>query len=303
MSHSVNRADYLERLRSVRRQLVGRCASIEIAHRAEQLLWRLERCLMRPVRIALLGEVNGGKTTLANHIIGCELLTTDVVHNTLVPVLLKYASTAYVELCVADGQRQRIDHSAIGKIRLAATDRLEVGVPLDILKEIEIVDTPGAILDERALDLLRAVYSQADLAIWCTVATQAWRGTDVTLWNALDRHRRRPDILAITHADLLCQEDCEKVRERVNAEAGERFGAVIAVATNQRSGSKPSELSLALSTAIASVHADRSRRASRIITKFARKLEHNSMLEAMNGPAFKQPLRAKKKPRPMGPRA
>ena len=68
-------------------------------------LRRIETWLARPPRIAILGEFNCGKSTLANFLIGVDAVPTSVVSNTCIPTLLHFASEPSVIAVYHDGRR------------------------------------------------------------------------------------------------------------------------------------------------------------------------------------------------------
>ena len=226
MKQSSIRANYIERLHRVRQQLVGPYASAGLAGRAGRMLLRLEARLARPPRLVIVGEVNGGKTTLANRLIGCEVLATDVVHNTRVPQTMRYAASPVVLLVDDNGRLHPIEAASFNTADRTNATAIELGLPLEILKSVEIVDMPGLMPDGAAIAHCRAVCARADIAVWCTVATQAWRGTEIAFWSAMAT-AGKPALLAITHSDLLDAADLQKVRDRVAREAAGRFAGIV----------------------------------------------------------------------------
>ncbi len=83
--------ELLTTLRDAREQLEG-------LHRYDRALAvcaaglaRMEAVLARPPRVVILGEVNSGKTSVADLLLGVGLLPSSVVANTRLPVLIRYA--------------------------------------------------------------------------------------------------------------------------------------------------------------------------------------------------------------------
>ena len=272
MAYSGMSAEYIQRIGSVRRHIAAGCQASEAGRRADILLGRVERRLAKPARLVLLGEVNGGKTTLANRLLGCELLSTDVVHNTRTPLLLKYAGSPGVHVAHADGTRRALSPGALHLQPAGEGDRVEVGLPVDLLRQLEIVDTPGAVFDETCIRSIRSVARTADIAVWCTIATQAWRGTEAALWRALGARKGRAGILAVTHADLLGEADRARVLARVEREAGHLFAAIVMVAPNDAAGPGPDILRATVERIAAEVEGERCRRAGEVVGRFARRL-------------------------------
>jgi hypothetical protein len=68
-------------------------------------LRRAEAALRRPLRLAVLGEANAGKSTLVNLMLGNAVIPTLQLSNTRVPTLLHYAPQPAVAALMADGSR------------------------------------------------------------------------------------------------------------------------------------------------------------------------------------------------------
>jgi hypothetical protein len=167
---------------------------------AARALERIEAYLARPPRIAVLGEFNTGKSSLINLLLGSPLLPAGVLTRTDAPHLLRHAEA-----------------------------------PLDILRHVELLDTPGSgdagsprtAADE---DVVTRQVGRAHGAVWCTLATQAWKNSEQSQWLALRPRLRRNSLLVVTHGDSLHNDrDRGKVLERLQGEAGELFGGIALV--------------------------------------------------------------------------
>jgi energy-coupling factor transporter ATP-binding protein EcfA2 len=260
--------DFPTRLRVVRKLLLERCASVEAGRAAAVLLERIERRLQQPPRIVVLGEANSGKSTLANSLIGHDILKTDIVRNTRAPVLLRYADQPTVGARGRDGSRRRLERGVDAVSEGIA--RIEVGLPLEFLRTAEIIDTPGMTVDDAAIGETRRLCRSAHMAIWCTVASQAWRATEATLWAAVGQRIGPASFLAVTCAGRLGEADRDKVRGRVTREAGSSFRGLVLVGDDfDAADPGMDELRGAIKTAVAHVQAERWQRASDVIRVFA----------------------------------
>jgi len=262
----------------------------------------------RPVRIAIIGEANSGKTTLANGLIGAPLLPTSVVANTPYPVRVRYADLPRV-IARHESGKVRTPSAAGGALpRTSAPPEpanaaaapfghetaddpviaLEIEAPIEALEGLELIDTP-AITDDGAPE--SAV--DADIWIWCTNASRAWGCSEKK--SRQDFYAMRPgrSILVATHADTLAsQRDCQRVLTRLDAEAGAAF-ARIAFASHARHLSDAGAISEGLEAAIAMTRRIRERRLrtiSRLATRLARlslkALESTSLSSAAYGCAL-----------------
>lgn len=221
--------EFLLRLAATRRAIEASHGNVAAGQRTARLLRRLAGRLARPSRVAVLGEPNSGKTTLANAMLGDDLLATDVIQNTRAPVLVRHAARPSLALALADGRRQPIEPGSTRGLVIASSAAIEVGVPLPRLAQaggLEILDTPGLDIGAAEIDRDLTPWHQADVAIWCTIATQAWRASEVAAWLALQRPAAT-SLLAVTRADLLNETDRDKVLRRLTAEAGAKFAAIV----------------------------------------------------------------------------
>ena len=81
----------LARIENARSQLVAAQLPDKAVRYCIAGLERMDAGLARAPRVAILGEVNSGKTSVADLLLGAGLLPTSVVANTQVPVLIRYA--------------------------------------------------------------------------------------------------------------------------------------------------------------------------------------------------------------------
>lgn len=243
-------------------------------------LARLEGILAQPPRVRILGEVNSGKTSVADVLLGVGLLPASVVANTRLPVLIKYAETTALHVIGPGGRRQLTEKDLDDLPNGVYFDSLEIGLPSERLEEFEILDAP-------ALTELGTEDAEADIFVWCTVATRAWTETERALWSTLPRRCWRNALLVATHKDAIAdQDDLLKVERRLRTVTSGMFRDVMLVAAADSGRSRslqldglPKDASAAALLAsvriwAAEIRERRALKAERIICRLARLTFH-----------------------------
>jgi GTPase SAR1 family protein len=219
-------AEVLRELKRARGQLESMNVAEARLAPAIRALRRIEQRLERPLRIAVIGEFNSGKSTLTNLLVRIESVPTAVVSNTCIATLLYHAPKPEIFAVYHDGRRERLRPS-----RGAASQdvfRLEVGLPSERLRTVQIVDLPG-LADARFDDSIAGLAVHAvDAALWCTLSTQAWKESERAAWDEIPARLRGRGMLVATHRDLLRDaSDVEKLLERLRDEAGAYFRNIL----------------------------------------------------------------------------
>jgi len=211
-----------------------KAAHIPRAAAAVRALRRVETSLTRPPRIGVFGEFNAGKTSLTNILIGHKALPTSVVTSDRGSTLLRYAEQPALYAIGAEGGRHRLTSAAFQKL-IARPALTEIGVPFPKLRNYEIIDTVG--VSDPALGGLppkKAVNSYVHGAVWCTVAAQAWKRSEVSQWRTMPESVRARSLLVITHMDAVPDaRDREKIAERIRSEAANLFHGFVMISLSQ----------------------------------------------------------------------
>lgn len=186
-------------------------------------LERMERVLARAPRVAILGEINSGKTSVADLLLGAGLLPTSVVANTQVPVLIRYADATTLFAVTQNGRQRLTDYGPDELPSGLELRSIEIGLPSDKLLDFQILDTPS-------LGELDKIVADAEIFIWCTVASRAWTESERAQWSALPQRCWRNGFLVATHVDSLQNaEDVTKIEQRLRAVTAPMFRDVVLV--------------------------------------------------------------------------
>lgn len=211
---------FADKLGDLRREFTAAATGLPILAPTIRAMRRTEAVLRRPLRLAVIGESNSGKSTLTNLLLGVAVLPTLQLSNTRVPTLIRYGREPSAMAVLDGGQMFRL--SADGRPPDAMT-RVQIELPLAPLRACEIVDFPGffdPLLDYDGVDIAR---HRIDAAVWCTFSTQAWKESESAAWRRLPLQARKYGLLAVTNKDRLRDNQAAKVLARLENVARSDF--------------------------------------------------------------------------------
>lgn len=114
-----------------------------------------------PLRVAIAGRVKAGKSTLLNALVGERLAPTDAGECTKLVAWFHESLGYEVHAIRHDGTAESLPFKRddagldfdLGRLALEEVDRIDVGWPASVLREVTLIDTPGlaSINDEHSL--------------------------------------------------------------------------------------------------------------------------------------------------------
>lgn len=257
--------DLLAELNAIRKALGAADKVRATPHYAiiDRAFTRIERSLMRPLRIGVLGEENSGKSLLINYLLKHQILPSGGFAGGSTAILVRHAPEPSVHAIRPDGIRNRLTSKAFGRLIKPETRRtvstpsviydglqgrgapdpaslvfaapkkadapsrlIEVGLPLEVLKQVEMIEV-RAFPEARPPGPVRQAFRSVDMTIWCTLATQAWKETEVLAWKRVPAVYRRGALLLVTYKDAIRHEKDEaKITARLRHATTALFGDV-----------------------------------------------------------------------------
>ena len=184
---------------------------------------RLADWSLRKPTIALMGEFSAGKSTLLNLLLGQDILPTQVTATRMPPVWLRYGTEPSYRVD-KNGQKHPVDIKNPGSIPLKETRFLRVHVQSELLKNCDLMDTPGISDPNIPTDAWIRAIGYANAVLWCTHAGQAWRESERSAWESLPMRLRKTSLLLITRADKIVTDiDRDKIDRRMQRETAHLF--------------------------------------------------------------------------------
>lgn len=196
--------------------------------------------------IALMGEFSAGKTTLINFLIGSDVLPTKITATQVPPVWLSYGEDDEPFYVDSENRSYPVDLMDIQNLDVKNVRYIKVFAASAFLKSFDLIDTPG-ISDPNIPEFHRdTAINNANAILWCTHATQAWRESENSAWSTVPEPLQASSILVATRADKLDERNRERVKKRLQREAGGMFSTILMFsaidALKAKSGEGPSDL-------------------------------------------------------------
>jgi GTP-binding protein EngB required for normal cell division len=176
----------------------------------------------RPVRLAIVGEFNAGKSTFINALIGADVAPTGVLPTTAALHYLRWAPDPFAKVILAPDRSpaERVVplgdlRATLATIEAGTVQRVEIRLPIASLVQVEILDTPGFnATDPRHARVARSAFDEADMALWLVDATQALKRTEIEVLADAQRARLPIQVL-VNKSDRVASGDLGSVLETV----------------------------------------------------------------------------------------
>ncbi len=183
-------------------------------------------------RVALMGEFSAGKSTLSNLLIGRSALPVNVTATQLPPVWMSYGDTEPYRVGL-DGEQTGVEPD-FSDVSVRDTRYIRVFLPSKFLMNCDLIDMPGISDPNMDAEVWQRVIGEADIVIWCSHATQAWRQSEAAVWGTMPNELYEKSILLLTRMDrILSDRDRVRVVKRVQSETQGLFRKVIPVSLIQ----------------------------------------------------------------------
>jgi len=183
-------------------------------------------------RVALMGEFSAGKSTLSNLLLGRAALPVNVTATQLPPVWMSYGDKPAYGVGL-DGAEFEVDSKFSG-VSVRDTRLIRLFHPSKFLQNCDLIDMPGISDPNMDAVVWQRVIGEADIVIWCSHATQAWRQSEAAVWATLPPELYQKSLLLLTRIDrILSDRDRVRVVKRVQSETKGLFRKVLPVSLTQ----------------------------------------------------------------------
>ncbi len=214
--------------------------------------------LDRPLLVAVMGEFNAGKSSFVNALAGANVAPTGVTPTTATVNVLRYGAEPAARVVAHDGGTRPLAAADVARFltglrpdEARAIRMVEIFLPVETLRRVEIVDTPGlnSILAEHER-VTRDFLQEADAIVWVFAIGQAAKATErAALELAHDAGKRVLGVL--NKVDRADDAEIGAVVEHVARSLGDLVEAIIPFSATRAAAARTAGKSDAALTALA----------------------------------------------------
>ncbi len=175
----------------------------------------------RPLRLAIVGEFNAGKSTFINALLGVDVAPTGVLPTTATLHWVAWAPDPFARIVVRGAADRVVPHAelkaSLAKLQTehAHVERVYIYAPIERLRHVEILDTPGFNApDPDHAKAARSAFDEAHVVLWLLDAGGAMKASEMRILEEL-RAIGVPLLVLLNKADRLKPADLATVLAHV----------------------------------------------------------------------------------------
>ena len=206
----------------------------------KSILDKLLRRSRYPMEIAITGQFSSGKSTFLNALLSRNILPTGITPVTSKVNFINYGDEYKLKITYKSGAEEyhSIDHiSAFTDQREADMDEiryLTLYAPMDVLKDITFVDTPGLNSQSQGdTDTTKKVLRDVDGIIWLTLIDNAGKMSEAEVLEDYMENFKNKSLCVLNQKDKFTTEQIETTTKYVSDKFSKYFAKVIPISAKQ----------------------------------------------------------------------
>ena len=201
-----------------------------------QLKQTLDKQIRRaryPMEVAITGQFSSGKSTFLNALLSKNILPTGITPVTSKVNFINYGEEYKLKITYYSGAQEYAPIEAIAdftdqrKDEMADIKYLTLYAPMDILKDISFVDTPGLNSQSQSdTDTTRRVLRDVGGIIWLTLIDNAGKMSEAEVLEEYMEHFKNKSLCVLNQKDKFSQEQIETTTKYVSEKFSKFFSQV-----------------------------------------------------------------------------
>ncbi len=202
-------------------------------------LGQLDMRAKEPMKVAITGQFSSGKSTFLNALLSKNILPTGITPVTSKVNYIRYGETFQIRVHYKDGRDvyesiERIARFTDQRGEVEDIDYLTLYAPLEMLREITFVDTPGLnSQDDRDTSTTQRVLGEVDGIIWLSLLDNAGKMSEAqTLEKYLDQYQGK-SLCVLNQKDKFTPEQVAQSVAYVSQSFSQFFSEVVPISAKQ----------------------------------------------------------------------
>jgi GTPase Era involved in 16S rRNA processing len=219
-------------------QLINKDAELDLILKEANVL---KEKMQSTLRVALIGEVKAGKSTLINALVGSPVSPTNILEATSVIWEIGYAETPSTTIFYTNTDVKIVEQNYINKMFISSANSQELARSISKIvvkthqhnfKQLYLIDTPGlATITTQNANTTRGFLQEADVVLWIFNATHLGQ-TDVSEEMSKIARLGKPIIGILNRIDEV-DDTPERLIRYLNRSAGEYLSDIFPVSAFQ----------------------------------------------------------------------
>lgn len=203
------------------------------SNQLESILKKQIRRARYPMEIAITGQFSSGKSTFLNALLSRNILPTGITPVTSKVNFINYGEEYKLKITYYSGAQEFAPIESIADFTDQRQDEMQdikyltLYAPMDILKDISFVDTPGLNSQSQSdTETTRKVLRDVGGIIWLTLIDNAGKLSEAEVLDEYMQHFKNKSLCVLNQKDKLTPDQVETTTNYVKEKFGKYFAQV-----------------------------------------------------------------------------
>ncbi|AXX93310.1 ATP-binding protein [Malaciobacter molluscorum LMG 25693] len=243
----------------------------------KSILDKFNRKARYPMEIAITGQFSAGKSTFLNALLSRNILPTGITPVTSKVNFINYGEEYKLKITYKSGAEEYHSIDAIADFTDQRKDELDdvkyltLYAPMDILKDISFVDTPGLNSQSQSdTETTRRVLRDVGGIIWLTLIDNAGKMSEAEVLEEYMQHFKNKSLCVLNQKDKFTQEQIKTTTNYIKTKFAKYFAEVVPISAKQALDSRQHQKNILLESVYTQI-------TNEFKTKLSENLEVNSI--------------------------
>ena len=189
-----------------------------------------------PMEVAITGQFSSGKSTFLNALLSKNILPTGITPVTSKVNFINYGEEYKLKITYYSGAQEYAPIEAIAdftdqrKNEMSEIKYLTLYAPMEILKDISFVDTPGLNSQSQSdTDTTRRVLRDVGGIIWLTLIDNAGKLSEAQVLEEYMQHFKNKSLCVLNQKDKFTEEQVKTTTNYIENKFGKYFAKVVPI--------------------------------------------------------------------------